>query len=186
MRKAFHSRETKYGLGLRSFLLFPCFLWSNLPNCESCLSDWMTYFLGEEKKETHLKVLHMQGKTLLHTASGLFVWTSSYLDALCAGLLQQLDGACVRCLLAAAVVPGQVAASGATRQLVAQLLGGQRVLQGGAAEAEAGRRWEEEGEERRGEDRKKTEWDKKNDFVSSLFETCAWIEQQEHYKKKPK
>ena len=180
MHKAFHSRETKYGPGLRSFLLFPFFLWSNLPNCELCLSDGMTYFLGEEEK-THLKVIHMQGKTLLHTASGLFVWTSSYLDALCAGLLQQLDGACVCCLLAAAVVPGQVAASGATRQLVAQLLSGQRVLQGGAAEAEAGRRWEEEGEERRGE--QITEWDKKSDFVSSLSETWAWTEQQEHYKK---
>lgn len=122
-----------------AFFSFHVFLWSNLPNCELCLSDGMTYFLGEEEK-THLKVIHMQGKTLLHTASGLFVWTSSYLDALCAGLLQQLDGACVCCLLAAAVVPGQVAASGATRQLVAQLLSGQRVLQGGAAEAEAGRR----------------------------------------------
>lgn len=60
-----------------------------------------------------------------------------YLDALGAGLLQQFDGARVRSLLAAAVVPGQVAASGPTRQLVAQLLGGQRVLQGGTAEAEA-------------------------------------------------
>ena len=62
-----------------------------------------------------------------------------YLDALCAGLLKQFDGACVRCLLATAVVPGQVAASGATRQLVAQLLGRQCVLQGGTAKAEAGR-----------------------------------------------
>lgn len=65
---------------------------------------------------------------------------SLYLDALCAGLLQQFDGARVCRLLAAAVVPGQVAASGAARQLVAQLLGGHRVLQGGTAEAEAGRR----------------------------------------------
>lgn len=69
-----------------------------------------------------------------------------YLDALGAGLLQQLDGACVRCLLAAAVVPGQVAASGPARQLVAQLLGGQRVLQGRAAEAEARRRCRKKGE----------------------------------------
>lgn len=66
--------------------------------------------------------------------------TSLYLDALSAGLLQQFDGACVRCLLAAAVVPGQVAASGPTRQLVAQLLSGQRVLQGGTAKTEARRR----------------------------------------------
>lgn len=63
-----------------------------------------------------------------------------YLDALGARLLQELDSARVRCLLTAAVVPGQVAASGATRQLVAQLLSRHRVLQGGTAKTEAGRR----------------------------------------------
>lgn len=57
--------------------------------------------------------------TLLLSASAPVVWTSVYLDALCAGLLQELDGACVRCFLAAAVVPGQVAASGTAWQLVA-------------------------------------------------------------------
>jgi len=83
-------------------------------------------------------------KTLVWAAaSALLVQMSLYLDALCAGLLQQFDGACVRCLLAPAIVPGQVAASGATRQLVAQLLSRHRVLQGGTAKTEAGRRCEE-------------------------------------------
>lgn len=68
--------------------------------------------------------------------------TSIYLDAFRAGLLQQLDRPRVRCFLTSAVVPGQVAASGATRQLVAQLLSRHRVLQGGTAKTEAGRRCE--------------------------------------------
>ncbi len=52
-------------------------------------------------------------------------------------------------------MPGQVAASGATRQLVAQLLSRHRVLQGGTAKTEAGRRCEEEdGKERRREEQK--------------------------------
>lgn len=67
---------------------------------------------------------------------------SIYLDPFCAGLLQQFDRPCVRRFLTSAVVPGQVAASGATRQLVAQLLSRHRVLQGGTAKTEAGRRCE--------------------------------------------
>lgn len=66
---------------------------------------------------------------------------SIYLDPFRARLLQQLDRPRVR-FLTSAVVPGQVAASGATRQLVAQLLSRHRVLQGGTAKTEAGRRCE--------------------------------------------
>lgn len=67
---------------------------------------------------------------------------SIYLDPFRARLLQQFDRPRVRCFLTSAVVPGQVAASGATRQLVAQLLSRHRVLQGGTAKTEAGRRCE--------------------------------------------
>lgn len=140
-RKAFHSSETKYGLGFRSFL-FSFQVCYGCPLLPKRLISW-----AWNTFESHSRPIN----TFLRAASGALVWTSLYLDALSAGLLQQFDSSRVRCLLAAAVVPGQVAASGATRQLVAQLLSRHRVLQGGTAKTEAGRRWEKrkEGEKNR-------------------------------------
>lgn len=88
------------------------------------------------KLKTHLKAGRVTPLPLLSAH------TSIYLDAFRAGLLQQFDCPRVRRFLTSAVVPGQVAASGATRQLVAQLLSRHRVLQGGTAKTEAGRRCE--------------------------------------------
>lgn len=134
-----HFTAVWFGLQKLSFL-FPGLLRLSLVPKRLISWAWNTF-------ESHSHPI----KTPLCTASGALVWTSLYLDALSAGLLQQFDSSCVRCPLAAAVVPGQVAASGATRQLVAQLLSRHRVLQGGTAKTEAGRRWEkrQEGEKNR-------------------------------------
>lgn len=162
MGKALHSGGTVCVLALRSVLSLsmlvlaqPAQFWV-VPCCLS-----MTYFGSKNTSESYSNAV----KNAPPRSRGPFERTSLYLDALRAGLLQQFDGARVCCLLAAAVVPGQVAASGPTRQLVAQLLSRHRVLQGGTAKTEAGRRWEE-GERKKERNRKR--WAERT-MMSSLF-----------------